>query len=111
MASFDLNEYVDGRRQFTTEEWIDLLIRTIGLEPAGMEKRLKMLYLLRLVPLAEPNYNLVELGPRETGKSFGYQQLSPYAILLTGPNHRGEPVLQHRHETHRPGGSVGRGCV
>jgi ATP-dependent Lon protease len=84
VASFDLNEYVDGRRQFTTEEWIDLLIRSIGLEPAGMEKRLKMLYLLRLVPLAEPNFNLVELGPRETGKSFGYQQLSPYAILLTG---------------------------
>ena len=84
VASFDLNEYFDGRRQFITEEWIDLLIRTIGLEPAGMEKRLKMLYLLRLVPLAEPNFNLVELGPRETGKSFGYQQLSPYAILLTG---------------------------
>jgi ATP-dependent Lon protease len=84
VASFDLNEYFDGRRQFTTEEWIDLLIRTIGLEPTGMEKRLKMLYLLRLVALAEPNFNLVELGPRETGKSFGYQQLSPYAILLTG---------------------------
>ena len=50
-----------------------------------MEKRLKLLYLLRLVPLAEPNYNLVELGPRETGKSFGYQQPSPYGILLTGP--------------------------
>src|ERR1035441_2017051 len=54
-------------------------------QPTGMEKRLKMLYLLRLVPLAEQNYNLVELGPRETGKSFAYQQLSPYAILLTGP--------------------------
>ncbi|MGC8731732.1 MAG: protease Lon-related BREX system protein BrxL [Halothiobacillaceae bacterium] len=85
VAAFDLNEYAEGRREFTTDEWIDLLIRTIGLEPAGMEKRLKMLYLMRLVPLAEPNYNLVELGPRETGKSFAYQQLSPYAILLTGP--------------------------
>jgi len=85
VAAFDLEEYCDGRRQFSTEEWIDLMIRTIGLEPAGMEKRLKMLYLLRLVPLAEQNFNLVELGPRETGKSFAYQQLSPYAILLTGP--------------------------
>jgi ATP-dependent Lon protease len=85
VAAFDLEEYFEGRRQFTTEEWIDLLIRTIGLEPSGMGKRLKMLYLMRLVPLAEPNYNLVELGPRETGKSFAYQQLSPYAILLTGP--------------------------
>ncbi len=85
VAAFDLNEYANGRREFSTDEWMDLLIRTIGLEPAGMDKRLKMLYLLRLVPLTEPNYNLVELGPRETGKSFGYQQLSPYAILLTGP--------------------------
>lgn len=85
VAAFDLSEYVSGRAQFTTDEWIDLLIRTIGLEPAGIEKRLKMFYLLRLLPLIEPNYNLVELGPRETGKSFGYQQLSPYGILLTGP--------------------------
>lgn len=85
VAAFDLNEYVDARRAFSTDEWIDLLIRTIGLEPAGMDRRLKMLFLLRLVPLAEQNYNLVELGPRETGKSFGYQQLSPYGILLTGP--------------------------
>jgi ATP-dependent Lon protease len=85
VAAFDLGEYASSRQQFTTDEWIDLLIRTIGLEPTGMEKRLKMLYLMRLVPLAEQNYNLVELGPRETGKSFGYQQLSPYAILLTGP--------------------------
>lgn len=85
VAAFDLNEYAESRRAFSTDEWIDLLIRTIGLEPAGMERRLKMLYLLRLVPLAEQNYNLVELGPRETGKSFGYQQLSPYGILLTGP--------------------------
>jgi ATP-dependent Lon protease len=85
VAAFDLDEYGEARRQFTTDEWIDLLIRTIGLEPTGMEKRLKMLYLLRLVPLTEANYNLLELGPRETGKSFGYQQLSPYAILLTGP--------------------------
>jgi ATP-dependent Lon protease len=84
VAAFDVNEYANGRREFSTEEWIDLLIRTIGLEPTGMDKRLKMLYLVRLLPLVEPNYNLVELGPRETGKSFAYQQLSPYAILLTG---------------------------
>jgi len=85
VAAFDLADYVHGREQFTTSEWIDLLIRSIGLEPSGMEPRLKMLYLLRLIPLTEPNYNMIELGPRETGKSFAYQQLSPYAILLTGP--------------------------
>ena len=85
IASFDFAEYAETRRKFTADEWIDLIIRTIGLEPAGMSKRLKMLYLMRMVPFCEQNYNLVELGPRETGKSFGYQQLSPYAILLTGP--------------------------
>jgi ATP-dependent Lon protease len=85
VASFDFKDYTEGRRNFSSDEWIDLLIRTIGLEPSGMSKRLKLLYLTRLLPLCEPNYNLVELGPRETGKSFGYQQLSPYSILLTGP--------------------------
>ena len=85
IASFNFTEYAECRRQFSSDEWIDLLIRTIGLEPLGMDKRLKMLFLTRLVPLAEQNYNLVELGPRETGKSFSYQQLSPYAILLIGP--------------------------
>src|SRR5207245_5902451 len=62
VAAFDLEEYNRGRDQFTTDEWIDLLIRTIGLEPVGMEKRLKLLYLLRLVLLAEIHYNLITLG-------------------------------------------------
>jgi ATP-dependent Lon protease len=85
IASFDLNEYRDCRRQFTTDEWIDLLLRTIGLEPSHFVRRLKLLFLTRLLPLAEQNYNLVELGPRGTGKSYAYQELSPYTILLTGP--------------------------
>ena len=85
LATFDLEEYRAGRNQFTTDEWIDLLLRTIGLEPSHFSRRQKLHYLLRLIPLAEANYNLVELGPRETGKSYGYQELSPYTILLTGP--------------------------
>src|SRR5947207_1093108 len=85
LATFDLEEYRAGRDQFTTDEWIDLLLRTIGLEPSRFTHRQKLHYLLRLIPLAEANYNLVELGPRETGKSYGYQELSPYTILLTGP--------------------------
>ena len=64
---------------------MDLLIRSVGLEPTQFDRRLKLLFLLRLVPLCEANYNLVELGPRGTGKSFAYQELSPYSILLTGP--------------------------
>src|SRR6516165_4807698 len=85
LATFDLDEYRDCRRQFTSDEWIDLLIRSIGLEPSHFERRLKILFLIRLLPLCEPNYNLVELGPRGTGKSYAYQELSPYVILLTGP--------------------------
>jgi ATP-dependent Lon protease len=85
IASFDLEEYRQGRAQFSSDEWIDLLIRSIGLEPSHFERRVKLLFLLRLLPLCEQNYNLVELGPRGTGKSYAYQELSPYTILLTGP--------------------------
>jgi ATP-dependent Lon protease len=85
LASFDLEEYKLGRRQFTTDEWVDLLTRSVGLEPSNFDRRLKLLFLVRMIPLCEQNYNLVELGPRGTGKSYAYQELSPYAILLTGP--------------------------
>src|SRR5438034_1272269 len=85
IATFDLDEYRRCRSQFSTDEWIDLLLRTIGMEPSHFSRRLKLLFLVRLLPLCEHNYNLVELGPRGTGKSYGYQELSPYAILLTGP--------------------------
>ena len=85
LATFDLEEYRACRSQFTTDEWIDLLLRTVGLEPSNFSRRQKLHYLVRLSPLTENNYNLVELGPRETGKTYGYQELSPYTILLTGP--------------------------
>jgi ATP-dependent Lon protease len=85
LASFDLEEYREGRRQFTTDEWIDLLIRSVGLEPSHFERRLKLLFLARLIPLCEQNFNLIELGPRGTGKSYAFQEISPYVILLTGP--------------------------
>jgi ATP-dependent Lon protease len=85
LASFDLDDYRRIRADFTTDEWMDLLLRSMGYEPAVMEKRLKMLFLMRLVPLCEQNFNLVELGPRGTGKSYAVQELSPYSALLTGP--------------------------
>lgn len=85
IASFDLDEYREGRRQFTSDEWIDLLVRSIGLEPSHFDRRLKLHFLVRLIPLCEQNYNLIELGPRGTGKSYGFQELSPYALLMTGP--------------------------
>ncbi len=64
---------------------MDLLLRSIGMEPSYFDRRQKLLFLIRLIPLCEHNYNLVELGPRGTGKSYAYQELSPYTILLTGP--------------------------
>jgi len=85
LANFDLAEYCEGRSHFTTNEWIDFLIRSIGLEPSNFDRRLKLLLLVRLIPLCEHNYNIVELGPRGTGKSYAYQEISPYGILLTGP--------------------------
>ncbi len=85
IAAFDLDEYQRLRREFTADEWVDLLVRSMGYEPSGMERRLKLLFLLRLIPFTEQNYNIVELGPRSTGKSYAVQELSPYGALLTGP--------------------------
>ena len=85
VATFDLNEYRGNRKHFTTDQWIDFLLRSMGYEPTVMERRLKLLFLCRLIPLCERNYNMIELGPRGTGKSFAVQELSPYASLLTGP--------------------------
>jgi ATP-dependent Lon protease len=85
LATFDLEEYRQIRREFTPDEWMNFMLRSMGYEPAQMERRLKLLFLARLIPLCERNYNLVELGPRGTGKSYAVQELSPYAALLTGP--------------------------
>ena len=85
LATFDLEEYRKLRADMTTDEWLDLMVRSMGYEPTVMERRLKLLFLTRLIPLCERNYNLVELGPRGTGKSYAVQEISPYAALLTGP--------------------------
>jgi len=85
IANFDLDEYRTARREFTTEEWVDVMLRSMGYEPDGMGSlRLKLLFLVRLIPLVERNYNLIELGPRGTGKSYVVQEISPYSALLTG---------------------------
>jgi ATP-dependent Lon protease len=85
IASFDMDEYRAGRAAFSSDEWVDIILRTMGYEPDVMDRRLKMLFLTRLIPLTERNFNLVELGPRGTGKSYAVQELSPYGALLTGP--------------------------
>ncbi len=79
-----LDVYSKARSAFTTKEWIDFLLRSTGLEPSGFADRAKYVMLLRMIPFVERNYNLVELGPRGTGKSHLYQQISPYAHLISG---------------------------
>src|SRR6266850_5607962 len=78
IATFDLEEYRRVRSEFTVDEWLDLVVRSMGYEPGGMSRRLKLLFLVRLIPLAERNYNLVELGPRGTGKSYVLQEVPVY---------------------------------
>src|ERR1039458_1444425 len=85
LATFDLDEYRRLRAEFNSEEWLDLVLRSMGYEPSPMSRRLKLLFAVRLIPLTERNYNMVELGPRGTGKSYVIQEISPYAALLTGP--------------------------
>jgi ATP-dependent Lon protease len=84
LARFDLEEYCEGRRKFTTDQWIDAVLRSAGLEPAHMTRRLKLLLIARFLPFVEKNYNLIELGPRGTGKSYAFSQFSPYCILISG---------------------------
>jgi len=84
MSSFDFDEYVGRRAAFTTDEWIDLLIQTIGFNPDGFGRRSKLLQLLRLIPFVERNYNLIELGPKGTGKSHIFSEFSPHGILISG---------------------------
>ncbi len=84
VAAFDLDQYVEGRRQLSRDAWLDLVMRTIGLEAHEYDLRGKLLAVLRLVPMAERNYNLIELGPWGTGKSFVYRESNPNAILISG---------------------------
>ena len=84
ISVIDLGEFIEKRRQFEADEWLDLLINTIGLNPDQMTRREKLLYLLRLVPMVEANCNSVELAPRETGKTYIYRNQSYYATVLSG---------------------------
>ena len=86
LSNFIRDQFVERRSLFTLDEWIGLIIRSIGLEPDAMDHRQKFFQLLRLVPLVERNFNLVELGPRATGKSYVYREISPYSFLLSGGN-------------------------
>ena len=85
LSKFDFDAYIAGRTKFTRDEWLDVVIRSFGMEPSWMTPRLKFHYLARLFPLVESNYNYIELGPRGNGKSYSFSEFSPYATLLGAP--------------------------
>lgn len=84
ISNIDLQEYIEQRKNFTTEEWIDFLMHTVGLNPEVMNRREKFITLARLLPHVENNFNFMELGPKGTGKSHVFQELSPYGVLVSG---------------------------
>ena len=84
MPHVDINELKQGRKVFTKEEWMDVMLRSIGMEPDTLTEREKWLLLARMIPLVENNFNLCELGPRSTGKSHLYKEISPNSILVSG---------------------------
>ena len=84
LSNFDFEGYLVGRRAFTTEEWIDLLVQSIGFNPELFGRRGKLIQLVRLIPFVERNYNLIELGPKGTGKSHIFSEFSPHGMLVSG---------------------------
>jgi ATP-dependent Lon protease len=86
ISNIDLQEYIEQRKNFTTNEWLDFMIHTIGLNPEMLNRREKFISLARLLPHVESNFNFMELGPKGTGKSHVFQELSPYGVLISGGN-------------------------
>lgn len=84
LSRFDFERYTEGRGAFTRDEWIAAVLRSVGLEPSKLSKRVQMHFIARLAVLVEPNYNYIELGPRGTGKSYFFSEFSPYATLISG---------------------------
>lgn len=86
LSTFDNSKIVHKRKEFSKSEWLNILLRSCGYEPSaeGVSDRIKMLLLARLLPMVESNFNFIELGPRSTGKSFVFKELTPYAVLISG---------------------------
>lgn len=84
LSRFNFDAYCEGRKSFSRDEWLDVVLRSVGLEPAKLSPRVKLHFIARLAPLAEANFNFVELGPRGTGKSYFFSEFSPYSTLISG---------------------------
>ena len=84
LSRFDFAAYGEGRKQFTRDEWLDVVLHSVGLEPSKLSQRVKFHFVARLAPLVEANFNFIELGPRGTGKSYFFSEFSPYSTLISG---------------------------
>jgi ATP-dependent Lon protease len=84
ISRFDFGAYGEGRGEFSRDEWLDVVLRSVGLEPSRLSKRVKFHFIARPAPLAESDFNFIELGPRGTGKSYFFCEFSPYSILISG---------------------------
>ncbi|HEX7376345.1 MAG TPA: BREX system Lon protease-like protein BrxL [Pirellulales bacterium] len=103
----DLDDFIAKRPEFSEDEWIDLLTQSIGFNPARFERRVKLLMLLRLVPFVEPNYNLIELGPRETGKTYTFRNTSNRGFVISGGGANATPANLFYNRNTRKLGVIG----
>lgn len=102
LSRFDFDHYCESREEFTRDEWLDVIMRSVGLEPTKLEKRTKFHYLARLSALVEKNYNYIELGPRGTGKSYFFSEFSPYATLISG-GQATKAIMFYNNQRRKPG--------
>lgn len=100
LSRFDAEAFLNGREKFTRDEWLDILIRSLGLEPGKLSFRVKLHFLARLFSFVEANYNFIELGPRGTGKSYAFSEFSPYATLVSQTS---TPTLFYNNARHKVG--------
>lgn len=102
LARFDFDAYIAHRHEFTRDEWLNLILRSVGLEPLALNDRQKFHFIARMAPLVEANYNYIELGPRGTGKSYFFSEFSPYATLISGGQST-KSTLFYNNARRRPG--------
>jgi ATP-dependent Lon protease len=110
IAKLDMKAFIDGRKEFTTEEWVDVLVSTIGFNPEILSWRKKLVIISRLIPLVEPNVNIMELGPRGTGKTYTYLNTSHYTRIFSG-GRISPAVLIWNLTRNIPGEIVTKDCV
>ncbi|KSV61616.1 ATP-dependent Lon protease [Sinorhizobium sp. GL2] len=102
LSRFDFASYGEAKRAFSRDEWMDVVLRSVGLEPSKLSHRVKLHFIARLAPLVEPNFNFIELGPRGTGKSYFFSEFSPYSTLISG-GQATKSVLFYNNARHKIG--------